>query len=161
MALCAQWEVGGYAETQSSLTRFRTVDRAALAEVRAVDLEDFAAAHGEWMEHAQREGQLQGDQRWSASRAVGSRAFAEGAYLGTRGRHRSIDDASILREPCGPSTPIFATEIALPSANARPETHVSRRQSGGWHSAASFKFPAGRTQPQPDGLRRALPFNLE
>ncbi len=53
------WEVGGYREIQQSPSRFRIVDRAALADVLAVDLEDLAAVHGEWIEHAPRERQLQ------------------------------------------------------------------------------------------------------
>ena len=58
-----EWEVGGYHEIQRSPTRFRIVERAALAEVLAVDLEDLAAVRGEWIEHALRERQLQRDER--------------------------------------------------------------------------------------------------
>ena len=76
--------------------------------------------HGEWIEHAPRKRQLQRDERWSESIAVGSRVFIEGVRieLGSCGRHRSIDavdDSTLLREPGGPYTPIFATEIERPS----------------------------------------------
>ena len=76
--------------------------------------------HGDWIEHALRERQLQRDERCSESVAVGSRSFVERvrADLGSRGGHRCIDDgadASLLREPCVPYTLLFATEIAPPS----------------------------------------------
>ena len=82
--------------------------------------------------------------RCSESTAVGSRAFVEGvrADLGSRGRHRSIDDVddvSLLWDPCGRYTPIFATEIIPPSWNSSPETHVSRSRSGTWNGATPFK----------------------
>ena len=51
---------------------------------------------------------------------MGSRAVVEGvrADLGSRGRHRSIDNdvgTSLLREPYRPYTSIFVTEIVPPS----------------------------------------------
>lgn len=62
---------------------------------------------------------MQRNDRQGESINVAGRTFVEGgrADLGSRDRHRGIDDvddASPLREPGGPYTLIFATQIVPP-----------------------------------------------
>ena len=99
----AEWEVGGYHEIQRERTRYRIVDRAALAEVLSVRVPDLATVHREWVETVLREGRGSRDRRWTESVAVGSRVFVEQVHdqLGARGRYRAIEpdgESYVLRE---------------------------------------------------------------
>jgi putative transposase len=99
----AEWEVGGYHEIQRQSTRYRIVDRAALAEALGLKLADLACVHRDWIESALRKGKVEREGRWSNSVAVGSRGYVEQIRreLGSRGRYRVIEqvaDSHILRE---------------------------------------------------------------
>ena len=100
----ADWEVGGYHEIQRPKSRYRIVDRPALAEALGVDLPRLAEAHREWVELALSSAARQREPLWSQSVAVGGREFVERVQrqLGDRGRHREVaqvGDAYTLREP--------------------------------------------------------------
>ncbi len=99
----AQWEVGGYHEIQQERTRYRIVDRAALAAALGVGVPALAEVHREWVETALREGRRRRERRWTEGVAVGSRGFVEQVQreLGGRGRYRGIEPEGggyVLRE---------------------------------------------------------------
>jgi putative transposase len=102
-----EWEISGYHEVQRERSRYRIVDREALAEALGVGLAELAAVHRDWVETALRQGRQEREPRWTESVAVGSRSFVERIQheLGNRGRYRTIaveDGDHFLREPTEP-----------------------------------------------------------
>ena len=99
----AEWEVGGYHEIQRERSRYRIVDRQALAEALGVRVPALAAVHRNWVETALREGRGRRERRWTESVAVGGHGFVEQLQrqLGRRGRYRVIEaegEGNVLRE---------------------------------------------------------------
>ena len=84
-------------------TRYRIVDREALAAALGVGVPALAEVHREWVETVLREGQGRRERRWTEGVAVGSRGFVEQVQreLGGRGRYRGIEPEGggyVLRE---------------------------------------------------------------
>lgn len=97
------WPTSGYHEIQGERQRYRIVDRAAVATLLDIDIQQLATTHRDWIEEALRH-PVTRQPHWSESVAVGGRAFAEQYLqdLGVRGRHRRvepIDAAFMVREP--------------------------------------------------------------
>jgi putative transposase len=111
-----EWTVGGYHEIHGLRQRYRIVDRLALAEALAVDVEKLAEVHRGWIDEAL-QGPLTRQAQWSESVAVGGRSFAEQVLrdLGGRARDRHVeafDGAYVVREPPTAYAPHFAPENA-------------------------------------------------
>ena len=101
----AHWRSGGYHEIQTAPARYRIINRAALAEVLGVEsMARLAQTHAEWIEAALAERVHRRQPQWSASVAIGSRAFVErmADKLGDRARYREIETdgfIAVLRDP--------------------------------------------------------------
>ncbi|HVO26228.1 MAG TPA: hypothetical protein VMW56_21650 [Candidatus Margulisiibacteriota bacterium] len=83
--------------------RYRIVVQVGLAAALEIDVERLAAVHREWIDTAL-ERPLTRQPQWSASVAVGGRAFAERVLgdLGMRARGRHVepwDSAYVVRVP--------------------------------------------------------------
>lgn len=98
------WDVCGYREIQSPPLRYGVVDQQQLTDLFGFDtFSDFQKAHRHWVYNGLRDDNLQRDNRWTASLAVGRSDFVERfkAKLGVRAKHRMIADAEevhVLRE---------------------------------------------------------------
>ena len=99
------WAHGGYVEIQHPRERCRLID---LLELSALcgfaTVEDFQAAHREWVAQALIDHTARREPCWSEAVAVGSRAFVETVKenLGDIARYRALEqtqDSWVLREP--------------------------------------------------------------
>jgi putative transposase len=123
----SEWQHGGYGEIQQPPERFRLIDLAVLSKLCGfTNIEDFQAAHRQWVETALVSGAVARDERWSESIAVGSEQFVENVKteLGVTVRYRKIsaqDETYTLREPHWSYSTLFEGDSEALSQN---NTHL-------------------------------------
>jgi REP-associated tyrosine transposase len=121
----AEWAAGGYHEIQTPPSRYRVIDRDALADALGVaGGVQLAEAHREWIATALTQRAQQREPQWTESLAVGRRDFVGrlATSLGARARHRAIEtlgDTHILHEPSTPYGTRLYEEMVPLSTDSR------------------------------------------
>ncbi len=117
----ADWQHGGYLELQSPPRRYRLIDSDDLLRlIGCRDVMEMRELHRHWVEEALKRGDLQRDERWSKSLAVGRPEFVKRFQkdLGVTARYRTVieqTDFSSLRDDSGSYYVDFAGKNIAPS----------------------------------------------
>jgi putative transposase len=118
-----EWPHGGYVEIQRPRVRCRLIDLPELSRLCGfIAIEDFQAAHREWVAQALSDDAARREPCWSEALAVGGRAFVETMKenLGDIARYRDLEpvhDGWALREPQG----AYSVDLLAKSDRLSPE----------------------------------------
>lgn len=119
-----EWAHGGFVEIQSPRKRYALIDYEGLKEIlNFKTMDELAEAYRGWIEEALIRGNLQRDDKWTESIAVGSDSFVQATKdkLGIKAKGRDVherDGSYELRESAATYKPLLGHEkVALSSEN--------------------------------------------